>query len=180
MEARRAGPTSASASGSSTLMQPNSLKLTSTLCILKNLHRVAEAIENTYGDKSAEKTYFLSGVQGKVSKPTWSRDYTYFLARVAEVRDHLADNCVNSALEDVAQAALDIYSRFENRRRMGVEIMVLAMLTSKRASKLEVPEKYQSHTSVLDMLVSCRLAKRLFLTSFNPDRSYNVYFHILL
>ena len=64
--------------------------------------------------------------------------------------------CVNSALEDLAKTALDIYNRFDNRRRMGVELMVLAMLTTKHANHFEVPDKYHSAIFVLEMLVSCR------------------------
>ncbi len=141
---------------------------------------MAVEIESSYGDKSAEKTYFIRGVQGKISRPSANRDYTYFLAKVRavvrpvvcltsavatsralstqvqEVREHLSSCCVQSALSDLSQTALDIYNRFDNRRRMGVELIVLAMLASRRATWFAVPDKYHSPTFVLEMLVSCR------------------------
>lgn len=64
------------------LRQPDPLKLTTALSVLRLLHRVCEDIDCTYGDKSAEKTLFITGVQGKITKPNWNRDYTYFLAKV--------------------------------------------------------------------------------------------------
>ena len=67
----------------SLLKQPDPLKLTVSLAVLRHLHEVCAEIENAFGDKSAEKTYFISGVQGKITRPCWSRDYTYFLARVS-------------------------------------------------------------------------------------------------
>lgn len=46
--------------------------------------------------------------------------------------------------------------RYDNRRRMGVEVMVLTMLASPTITRWEVPEKYHSTYFVIDMLVSCR------------------------
>jgi hypothetical protein len=45
--------------------QPDSLRLCSTLAVLRHLHEVAEEIEIEYGDMSAEKTSYLSGIQGR-------------------------------------------------------------------------------------------------------------------
>ena len=76
--------------------QPDSLKLSATLCVLRHLHKVAEGIEAEYGDKSAEGAFFHCGVQGKVTRHSADRDYDYFLARAAEVRAHLEDNLVHN------------------------------------------------------------------------------------
>ena len=54
--------------GAGNLLQAESLKSLASLVILKHLHNVAENIEATYGDKSAEKTNFIIGIQGKVSR----------------------------------------------------------------------------------------------------------------
>ena len=89
-------------------------------------------------------------------RPNWSRDYTYFLARVGEVRSWLISYCVQTTLDDLAKIALSIYNRFENRRRMGVEIVVLAMLMTEQSTWFEIPDKYHSSLFVLEMMVSCR------------------------
>ena len=136
--------------------QPDSLKLSATLCVLRHLHKVAEGIEAEYGDKSAEGAFFHCGVQGKVTRHSADREYDYFLARVAEVREHLADNLVHGQIAELASTALEIYNRCENRRRMGFEIVVLAFLANGCSTWLEVPEKYHSKAFVMDMLVSCR------------------------
>ena len=47
-------------------------------------------------------------------------------------------------------------ARYDNRRRMGVEVMVLSMLATPAMTRWEVPEKYHSTYFVIDMLVSCR------------------------
>ncbi len=73
-----------------------------------------------------------------------------------EVRDHLSRCCVQSTLSELSQMALDIYNRFDNRRRMGVEVLVLSMLATKHSTWFAVPDKYHSPTFVLEMLVSCR------------------------
>ena len=46
--------------------------------------------------------------------------------------------------------------RYDNRRRMGVELMILCMLTSPSLTSWEIPDKYQAQYFILDMLVSCR------------------------
>ncbi|XP_059097262.1 uncharacterized protein LOC131891647 [Tigriopus californicus] len=137
------------------IRQPDSLKLNCALQILKWFHGIADRIERQHGDKSCEQM-FLVGVQGEISKPAEDRDYSYFLAKIQEVRDFLAQSLVQSALEDLVRTALDIYNRFDNRRRMGVEIMVLAMMLNKHSNWFEIPDKYHSPTFVLEMLVSCR------------------------
>lgn len=103
--------------------RPDTLKLTCQLGILRHLHSTATAIEECYGDKAEEKMVFIAGVQGRITKPTWNRDYTYFLAKIDEVRVHLQQHCVRSVLDDLLQTLLDIYNRFENRRRMGIEMI---------------------------------------------------------
>ena len=139
--------------------QPDSLKLSATLCVLRHLHKVAEEIEAEYGDKSAESAFFHCGVQGKVTKHSAERDYDYFIAKAAEVREHLEDNLVQDQIAELASTALEIYNRCENRRRMGLEVVILSFLVNRRSSWLEIPEKYHSKTFVMDMLVSCRLEK---------------------
>ena len=47
-------------------MQPDSLKLTSQLAILKLVHRTAFKLDETQGDKSSGKTFYLKGIQGQV------------------------------------------------------------------------------------------------------------------
>ena len=47
-------------------MQPDSLKLTSQLAILKVVHRTAFKLDETQGDKSSGKTFYLRGIQGQV------------------------------------------------------------------------------------------------------------------
>ena len=145
---------------------PDPLKLSCTLNVLKHLHVVAEAIEARFGDKSADKLYFISGVQGRISRPSWTRDYTYFLAAVDQVRRHLKTFCVQSAIDELFATALNIYNRYENRRRMGVELIVLCALANKRLSGFQVPDKYQSPLFVLEMLVSCRHRFQ------KPEKSY--------
>ena len=73
-----------------------------------------------------------------------------------EVRAWLSDSCVQTALDSLAQTALCIYNRFENRRRMGVEVIVLSMLVTDRSTWFEIPDKYHSPMFVLEMMVSCR------------------------
>ncbi len=134
------------------LRQPDSLKLSCSLEVLKLLHKVAAEVESRYGDKAADKTYFLKGVQGKISRPALTSnpgDYTYFLAKVEEVRHHLGSYLVQSALSDLSQMALDIYNRFDNRSRMGVGVTVLSMLAGKRSPWFAVPGKYHPPTFVV-------------------------------
>ena len=45
------------------LKQPDSLKLTARLAILKWFHAIATQIEERFGDKAADKKLFLPGVQ---------------------------------------------------------------------------------------------------------------------
>lgn len=45
------------------LKQPDSLKLTARLAILKWFHAIATQIEDRFGDKAADKKLFLPGVQ---------------------------------------------------------------------------------------------------------------------
>lgn len=73
-----------------------------------------------------------------------------------EVRYHLSRHCVQSALDDLSRIALNIYNRFDNLRRMGVEILVLAMLANKNSQVFEIPDKYDSPLFVQEMLVSYR------------------------
>ena len=47
-------------------------------------------------------------------------------------------------------------ARYDNRRRMGVEVVVLTMLATPTMTRWELPEKYHSDRFVIDMLVSCR------------------------
>ena len=46
--------------------------------------------------------------------------------------------------------------RYDNRRRMGVEVMVLCMLSSPALTRFQLPDKYHASYFVIDMLVSCR------------------------
>ena len=48
-------------------MQPDSLKLTSQLAILKVVHRTAFKLDETQGDKASGKTFYLRGIQGQVT-----------------------------------------------------------------------------------------------------------------
>lgn len=73
-----------------------------------------------------------------------------------EVRDWLSSSCAQTVLDDLSRMALSIYNRFENRRRMGVEVIVLTMLISNQSLCFEIPEKYHSTMFVLEMMVSCR------------------------
>lgn len=67
------------------LRQPDSLKLSCSLAVLKNLHRVANDLDAKFGDKTPDRTFFLKGIQGKVSRPNWSHDHhTYFLGKVSK------------------------------------------------------------------------------------------------
>ena len=47
-------------------MQPDSLKLSSQLAILKVVHRTAFKLDETQGDKASGKTFYLRGIQGQV------------------------------------------------------------------------------------------------------------------
>jgi len=137
-------------------MQPDSLKLSSQLAMLKLLHKTAFKLDETLGDKSSGRTFFLRGIQGQVSHPVWNRDYFYLNGKIQEVREYMRENCVHTVAEELLTLALDIFSRYDNRRRMGVEVMVLTMLASPTITRWEVPEKYHSTYFVIDMLVSCR------------------------
>ena len=54
-------------------------------------------------------------------------------------------------------SSLEYYpTRYDNRRRMGVEVLVLTMLATPTMTRWELPEKYHSDRFVIDMLVSCR------------------------
>jgi len=136
--------------------QPDSLKLTCQLAALKTLHGVLAAVEEKYGDKSSERVLFIKGVQGRVAKPWAHRDYTYYLAKIEEVREHLRRSCAPSVLAELAKCALDVYNRFDNRRRMGDEIALLCVLCNRASPVLALPDKYESATFVLEMLVSYR------------------------
>ena len=57
------------------------------------------------------------------------------------------------ALNSVKLLFLD---RYDNRRRMGVEVLVLTMLSTPTMTRWELPEKYHTTYFVIDMLVSCR------------------------
>eukprot|EP00095_Tigriopus_kingsejongensis_P005085 maker-scaffold159_size295958-snap-gene-1.28 protein:Tk05085 transcript:maker-scaffold159_size295958-snap-gene-1.28-mRNA-1 annotation:"conserved hypothetical protein" len=138
------------------ICQPDSLKLSASLQTLRWFHQMASKIDKNYGDKSSNYTFFLVGVQGELSKPSNSRDYSYFLAKLQEIRQFLSQSLGRSALDDLTRTALDIYNRFDNRRRMGVELMVLAMMITKHSTWFEIPDKYHSHTFVLEMLASMR------------------------
>ena len=59
---------SGSRDGGSGRNRPATLKVLCNLEILKHLHNVAESIEETYGDKSSEKSTFMPGIQGKTSR----------------------------------------------------------------------------------------------------------------
>lgn len=137
-------------------MQPDSLKLTTQLSILKMLHQAAFQLDETLGDKSSGKAFYLRGIQGQVSRPVWSRDYLYLNGKIQEIRGYLKENCVHTVSDDLFTLALDVFSRYDNRRRMGVELIVLAMLATPGMHRWEVPEKYHSTYFVIDMLVSCR------------------------
>lgn len=137
-------------------MQPDSLKLCSQLAILKVVHWTAFRLEVRLGDRPAGKTSFLKGIQGEVSRPAWNRDYFYLNAKVQQVRQYLVENCVHTVLEDLFNLALDIFSRYDNRRRMGVEVMVLCILASPALTSFRIPDKYHTSYFVIDMLVSCR------------------------
>ena len=66
-------------------MQPDSLKLSSQLAILKVVHRTAFSLEQRLGDRPRGKTIFIKGIQGEVSRPVWNRDYFYLNAKVQQV-----------------------------------------------------------------------------------------------
>ena len=137
-------------------MQPDSLKLSSQLAILKMLHKAAFQLDEILGDKSSGKAFYLRGIQGQVSRPVWNRDYIYLTGKIQEIRKYLTENCVHTVSDDLFSLALDIFSRYDNRRRMGVELIVLAILATPGLQRWEVPEKYHSTYFVIDMLVSCR------------------------
>ena len=107
-------------------MQPDSLKLTSQLAILKLLHGTAFRLDETLGDKSSGKTFYLRGIQGQVfegscydrfnlsvqvSRPVWNRDYFYLNGKIQEVRDYMKENCVQTVAGELLSLALDIFSR---------------------------------------------------------------------
>jgi hypothetical protein len=46
--------------------------------------------------------------------------------------------------------------RYDNRRRMGVELLVLCMLAGPALLSFQIPDKYHASYFVIDMLVSCR------------------------
>jgi hypothetical protein len=46
--------------------------------------------------------------------------------------------------------------RYDNRRRMGVELLVLCMLAGPALLAFQIPDKYHASYFVIDMLVSCR------------------------
>jgi hypothetical protein len=75
---------------------------------------------------------------------------------VCEVRAFLKSSCVQPVLDELSRTALDIYNRFDNRRRMGVEVIVLAMIANENATRFELPDKYSSALFVIEMLVSTR------------------------
>ena len=74
----------------------------------------------------------------QVSHPVWNRDYFYLNGKVQDVREYMRENCVHTVAEDLLALALDIFSRYDNRRRMGVEVMVLTMLATPNITKWEV------------------------------------------
>ena len=92
-------------------MQPDSLKLSSQLAMLKLLHKTAFKLDETLGDKSSGRTYFLRGIQGQVSHPVWNRDYFYLNGKIQEVREYMRENCVHTVAEELLTLALDIFSR---------------------------------------------------------------------
>ena len=109
-------------------MQPDSLKLSSQLAILKVVHRTAFKLDETQGDKASGKTFYLRGIQGQVrhgggfliflikpilqvSRPVWNRDYFYLNGKIQEVRDYMRENCVHTVADDLLSLALDIFSR---------------------------------------------------------------------
>jgi hypothetical protein len=53
-------------------MQPDSLKLSSQLAILKLVHRTAFSLEIRLGDKPIGKTIFLKGIQASHFLPALS------------------------------------------------------------------------------------------------------------
>ena len=78
----------------------------------------------------------------------WNRDYFYLNGKVAEVREYMRENCVHTVAEDLLALALDIFSRYDNRRRMGVEVMVLTMLATPNITKWEVNKNIHLNCSV--------------------------------
>ena len=74
--------------------------------------------------------------------------------QIQEVREFLCYHVAPPVLEYATRCALDVYNRFDNRRRMGAEVMVLAMLAGKAAKNFEIPDKYHSRTFVLEMMVA--------------------------
>ena len=92
-------------------MQPDSLKLSAQLAILKLLHKAAFQLDETLGDKSSGKTFYLRGIQGQVSRPVWNRDYFYLNGKIQEIREYLKENCVHTVSDDLLSLALDIFSR---------------------------------------------------------------------
>ena len=136
--------------------QPDFLKLSCQLAILKHIQAIAFRLQSTLGDKSGQKTFFLRGIQGEVSRPVWNRDYFYLNGLVQQIREYLQENCVHTVLDELFLLAGDIFSRYENRRRMGVELLLLCLLSSPSQTTWQIPEKYQAHYFVIDMLVSCR------------------------
>ena len=66
-------------------MQPDSLKLASQLAILKLLHKTAFKLDESLGDKSSGKTFYLRGIQGQVRKCIImdTGNYDYFVFNVS-------------------------------------------------------------------------------------------------
>jgi len=92
-------------------LQPDSLKLTCQLGILKLLQQTAFSLDETLGDKSSGKTFYLRGIQGRVSRPVWARDYLYLTGKLQEVRDYLVENLAVTLSDDLFALAMDIFSR---------------------------------------------------------------------
>ena len=92
-------------------LQPDTLKLSCQLDILKLLHQTAFYLDESLGDKSSGKTFYLRGIQGRVSRPVWARDYLYLTGKLQEVRDYLVDNLALALSDDLFALAMDIFSR---------------------------------------------------------------------
>lgn len=137
-------------------LHPDSLKLKAQLCTLKHIHNVAFRLESYQGDKSSRRNLYIRGVQGSVVYPLWNRDYLIFIALIDEVRNFLQENCVNTIICDLYKLALVIFNRNENRRRMGVELIVLCILTTQNQEVWSLPTKYNESDTILEMLVSLK------------------------
>jgi len=135
---------------------PDTLKLKAQLCTLKHIHNVAFRLESSQGDKSFRRNMYIRGVQGSVVYPMWNRDYFIFIALIDEVRNYLEENCVNTIICDLYKLALVIFNRNENRRRMGVELIVLCLLSTPNQEFWSLPTKYNESDTILEMLVSLK------------------------